>query len=258
MLLPQSAQYALRAMATLANLKPGEVLAARDLAERTGVPVHYLSKIMRRLVVRGLVVARRGHGGGFALGKPARGITFAAILAAGDFGPLPDACAFGWGSCDPRNHCMLHETYSQVRRIYTDGRDHPSPADAYPLYYGDSIGFWDGPRLVIHTNQLMARSMGRNQPEQSEQMEPVEIWQKTAPGVITADVWLWDPALYTEPWYMQRRYTQVANPDHSLRMNYWHCGENPNNDVHKTSDGGTQYTDFTFTAGDDSAKEQSK
>jgi hypothetical protein len=57
---------------------------------------------------------------------------------------------------------------------------------------------------------------------------------------------------------MQRRYTQVANPDHALRMNYWHCGENPNNDVHKTPDGNTQYTDFTFTSGDDAAKEQSK
>ena len=158
----------------------------------------------------------------------------------------------------PEQTWLSSETVNNVRRIYTDGRGHPSPADAFPLYYGDSIGFWDGPRLVIHTTQLMARSMGRNQPEQSEQMETVEIWEKTVPGVITADVWLWDPALYTEPWYMQRRYTQVANPDHALRMNYWHCGENPNNDVHKTPDGNTQYTDFTFTSGDDSAREQSK
>ncbi len=158
----------------------------------------------------------------------------------------------------PEQTWLSSETVNNVRRIYTDGRGHPSPDDAYPLYYGDSIGFWDGPRLVIHTSQLMARSMGRNQPEQSEQMETVEIWQKTAPGVMTADVWLWDPALYTEPWYMQRRYTQVANPDYALRMNYWHCGENPNNDVHKTPDGNTQYTDFTFTSGDDSKREQGK
>jgi hypothetical protein len=158
----------------------------------------------------------------------------------------------------PEQTWLSSETVNNVRRIYTDGRNHPPAADAFPLYYGDSIGFWDKQRLIIHTTQLMTRSMGRNQPEQSEQMETVEIWEKTGPGVITADVWLWDPALYTEPWYMQRRYTQVSNPDQSLRMNYWHCGENPNNDVHKTTDGGTQYTDFTFTAGDDSAKEQSK
>lgn len=158
----------------------------------------------------------------------------------------------------PEQTWLSSETVNNVRRIYTDGRGHPDPADAFPLYYGDSIGFWDGPKLVIHTNQLMARSMGRGQPDQSEQMETVEVWEKTGAGVITADVWVYDPTLYTEPWYMQRRYTQVANPDKALRMNYWHCGENPNNDVYKTPEGNTQYNDFTFTSGDDRAREQSK
>ena len=152
---------------------------------------------------------------------------------------------------------MTSETVNNVRRIYTDGRSHPPTADAYPLYYGDSIGFWDGPRLVIHTSQLMERSMGRGQPTQSEQMETVEVWEKLDARTIKTDVWIYDPAIFTEPWYMQRRYRQVDNPDKILRMNYWHCGENPNNDVHKTSDGNTQYTDFTFTPSDDS-KEQSK
>jgi hypothetical protein len=158
----------------------------------------------------------------------------------------------------PEQTWLSSETVNNVRRIYTDGRGHPSPEDAFPLYYGDSIGFWDGPKLVVHTNQLMARSMGRNQPDQSEQMETVEIWQKVDGRTIVADVWVYDPTLYLEPWYMQRRYTQVDNPDRLLRMNYWHCGENPNNDVHKTPDGNTQYTDFTFTGADDRPAEQSK
>ena len=34
-------------------------------------------------------------------------------------------------------------------------------------------------------------------------------------------------------------------------MRYWHCGENRNNDVYKTEDGSTEYTDFTFTEADD-------
>jgi hypothetical protein len=157
----------------------------------------------------------------------------------------------------PEQTWLSSETVNNVRRIYTDGRAHPSAADAFPLYYGDSIGFWDGPRLVIHTNSLMERSMGRAQPTQSEQMETVEVWEKIDARTIKADVWIYDPAIFTEPWYLQRRYRQVDNPDKLLRMNYWHCGENPNNDVHKTPEGGTQYTDFTFTPSDDS-KEQSK
>jgi len=147
----------------------------------------------------------------------------------------------------PEQTWLSSETVNNVRRIYTDGRGHPPAEDAFPLYYGDSIGFWDSQKLVTHTNQLMARSMGRNQPEQSEQMETVEIWEKLDNRTIKADVWIYDPALYTEPWYMQRRYTQVPNADKSLRMNYWHCGENPNNEVYKTPDGNTQYRDFQFT-----------
>jgi hypothetical protein len=147
----------------------------------------------------------------------------------------------------PEQTWLSSETVNNVRRIYTDGRGHPPAEDAFPLYYGDSIGFWDGQKLVIHTNQLMARSMGRNQPDQSEQMETVEIWEKVDARTIKADVWIYDPTIFTEPWYLQRRYTQVPNADKSLRMNYWHCGENPNNEVVKTPEGSTQYKDFQFT-----------
>ncbi|HEV2200084.1 MAG TPA: hypothetical protein VGR73_09700 [Bryobacteraceae bacterium] len=152
----------------------------------------------------------------------------------------------------PEQTWLTSETVNNVRRIYTDGRSHPAPDERYPLYYGDSIGFWDGPKLVIHTNQLMTRSMGRGQPNQSDQMETVEIWQKVRAGVIEADVWIYDPALYAEPWYLKRAYRQIPNPDKSVRIQYWNCNENPNNDVFKTPDGSTNYKDFTFTNQDDS------
>jgi len=152
----------------------------------------------------------------------------------------------------PEQTWLTSETVNNVRRIYTDGRSHPPAEEQYPLYYGDSIGFWDGPKLVIHTNQLMTRSMGRGQPDQSDQMETVEIWQKVRAGLIEADVWIYDPALYSEPWYLKRRYSQVSNPDKGVRIHYWNCTENPNNDVYKTPDGSTNYKDFTFTDKDNS------
>lgn len=158
----------------------------------------------------------------------------------------------------PEETWLSSETVNNVRRIYTDGREHLKPADAYPLYYGDSIGFWDGQKLVIHTNSLMARSMGRGQPLQSERMETVEVWEKIDAAAIVTDVWLYDPAVYQEPWHLQRRYRQVPNGDKTLRMNYWNCVENPNNEVFKTPDGNTQYRDFTFTPADDQRKEQGR
>src|SRR5689334_4954121 len=158
----------------------------------------------------------------------------------------------------PEQTWLTSETVNNVRRIYTDGRDHPPVEERYPLYYGDSIGFWDRQKLVIHTNQLMERSMGRNQPTQSDKMETVEIWQKINPTTMKTDVWVYDPGLYTEPWYLERRYTAVPNADKSLRIRYWSCNENPNNDVLKTPDGSTNYKDFTFTDKDNNAKEPAK
>ena len=44
----------------------------------------------------------------------------------------------------PGQTWLINEMQNEIRRVYTDGRDHPSEADAYPLWEGDSIGFWDG------------------------------------------------------------------------------------------------------------------
>ncbi len=142
---------------------------------------------------------------------------------------------------------VLTEQANEIRRIYTDGRGHTPQADRYPLPEGDSIGFWDGQKLVIHTNQLQSRPMGRNQPTQSENMETVEIWERVDANTIAIDVWLFDPRLYLEPWYVQRLYKLVPNPDKSLRIRYWDCSENPNNDVTRTQEGATDYKGFTFT-----------
>jgi hypothetical protein len=151
----------------------------------------------------------------------------------------------------PGQTYLFSETVNNLRRVYTDGRDHPAPADAYPLDYGDSIGFWSNHTLVIHTSQLEAGIYHRSDPQYSEALETVEVWRKTDPTTVQVDVWLYDPVTLEEPWYVQQTYKQVPNPDGYLRINYWHCGENPNNAVEQTGDGTSQFSDFTFTDADD-------
>jgi hypothetical protein len=151
----------------------------------------------------------------------------------------------------PGQTYLFSETVNNLRRVYTDGRGHPPPADAYPLDYGDSIGFWSGHTLVIHTAQLEGGIYHRNDPQYSESLETVEVWRKTDPTTVQADVWLYDPVTLEEPWYVQQTYKQVPNPDGYLRIGYWHCGENPNNLVEQTEEGTSQFSDFTFTDEDD-------
>ena len=146
----------------------------------------------------------------------------------------------------PEETWLTSETVNNVRRIYTDGRGHVPEDFRYPLYYGDSIGFWDHGKLVIHTNQLKANFYQRGNPDHSDQTETVEIWEKTAPDTIEADIWVYDPPSLVEPWYVRHTYRKVPNEDKLLRIRYWDCGENPNNDVYETQDGNSQFTDFTF------------
>lgn len=112
--LPQTVEYALRAMTYIANLPEGHAVRARDLSTVTGVPSHYLSKLLRRLVVAGLLDSQKGHGGGFVLAMPARFIRFLDVMMAADFRPDPTHCAFGWGSCRPTQPCPLHPAWSTL------------------------------------------------------------------------------------------------------------------------------------------------
>jgi hypothetical protein len=151
----------------------------------------------------------------------------------------------------PQQTYLINEMQNEIRRVYTDGRDHPSAADAYPLWEGDSIGFWDGDKLVIHTSQMRAGQYQRIQPSYTEQVETVEIWQKTDADTIAVDVWSFDPPALAEPWYTRQVFKRLSNDDNSLRIRYWHCGENENNAVEKTDEGTSDFSNFTFTDKDD-------
>ena len=151
----------------------------------------------------------------------------------------------------PQQVYLINEMQNEMRRVYTDGRDHPSEADAYPLWEGDSIGFWNGDKLVIHTSQMRAGQYQRIQPFYTEQVETVEIWQKTDPTTMVVDVWAFDPPALREPWYTRQVYKQLSNDDASLRIRYWNCGENQNNAVEKTETGTSDFSNFTFTDKDD-------
>ncbi len=154
-------------------------------------------------------------------------------------------------SIAPHQTWLINEMVNDIRRIYTDGRGHTAEADRYPIPNGDSIGFWDRDRLVIHTNQLMAGQYNRGLPDYSDQVETVEIWQKVDDRNLHVDVWVYDPPALVEPWYTRHVFTKITDPDGRLRVRYWHCSENQNNVVYETEEGATQFTDFTFTDEDD-------
>ncbi len=83
----QTAEYALRAIVSLADSSGGQPLTTQQIANLTQVPLNYLSKIMQALGRGGLVESQRGKHGGFTLAKPANRLTILDVLNAVD--PLP-------------------------------------------------------------------------------------------------------------------------------------------------------------------------
>jgi hypothetical protein len=151
----------------------------------------------------------------------------------------------------PSQTWLVNEMVNDMRRVYTDGRDHTPDADAYPSANGDTIGFWDGDILVTHTKHLLEGQYQRGvQPNYSEQVTLVERWRKVDPKTLQADVWVFDPVNLVEPWYTRQSWTQLTNDDYSLRLRYWDCRENSNNDIVITDEGTSQFPDFDFVEND--------
>jgi hypothetical protein len=147
----------------------------------------------------------------------------------------------------PNQTWLINEMVNDIRRIYTDGRQHVPVDDRIPTPNGDSIGFWDGSRLVIHTNQLQGGIYQRAQPDYTEQVETVELWQKTDEKTLSADVWVYDPPALTEPWVVRQVYGKLSDPD--LRIRYWDCAESSNNAVFQNKEGTTEFRGLKFEKG---------
>lgn len=115
MFITQTAQYALRSLSCMATKSIEETVRTQDLSSETGIPVFYLSKIMRRLVKAGLLISQKGHGGGFKFNRPLEKIYFSDILKAIDTEFENEKCVFGWGECNASSPCIMHEYWSDLK-----------------------------------------------------------------------------------------------------------------------------------------------
>ena len=154
----------------------------------------------------------------------------------------------------PRQTLLINEMVNDVRRVYTDGREHTAEDDAYASWNGDTVGFWDGDILVTQTKYLMAGQYQRGvQPNYSDQVTTVERWHKVDPKTLQVDVWVFDPVNLAKPWYVRQSYSRLTNDDYQLRIRYWDCRENSNNAIIVTDEGTSQFPDLSFVD-DDAAK----
>lgn len=119
----------------------------------------------------------------------------------------------------PKETWMTSQTLNDIRRIYTDGRGHVPMDEAAPLWDGDSIGFWDGDTLVVHTLYVNAHmEMQRLQPDLSDQASFVERWRMVTPDRIDVDATIWDPIALKAPWHTVINIVRMTDPHNHVNM----------------------------------------
>jgi Rrf2 family protein len=135
-MLSQKAKYAIKALLVLARAqKSGGLARARDISESENIPKKFLHLIFFELRREGLITAMRGREGGYALAKPAAGISIAAIVRAvdGPLAPLPCASVRFYRRCDDCENektCAVRRLMREVRDAASAILDNRSLADA--------------------------------------------------------------------------------------------------------------------------------
>jgi Rrf2 family protein len=125
----KSGMQAVKAMAALAELRPGEHAGAAQLARQTGAPENYLGKLLRVLSTKRLLVSQKGFGGGFRLAKASTDITLFDILQHLEPVERWSGCIMGRHECNDRDACALHKQWAGVRDAYLSFIKHTTIAE---------------------------------------------------------------------------------------------------------------------------------
>lgn len=112
--------YGIVLLAHLAGERGGTTHNARELAQRSQLPLPAVSKILKTLTHEGLLVSHRGAKGGYGLAREASGISVAEIIAALE-GPIAlTECTLGPGHCDQEITCMTRLPWQRINRAIHD------------------------------------------------------------------------------------------------------------------------------------------
>jgi hypothetical protein len=100
------------------------------------------------------------------------------------------------------------------RVISVDGRGHDVTLN--PSYYGDSVGHWEGNTLVVDvTNFVDDTWLSQNGTIHSDKMHVIEKLTREG-NVITWEISIEDPGVFTKPWVISRHLVHGIATGHAL------------------------------------------
>ena len=111
--------YASVVLTVLAS-DPAAVLSASELAERAGLEVPTVAKLLKPLAQAGLVEGFRGANGGYRLAREAAAISLIEIVEAME-GPLGmTECSVHAGQCGIEDSCGVRANWRRINDVVAD------------------------------------------------------------------------------------------------------------------------------------------
>ena len=98
---------------------------------------------------------------------------------------------------------------SETRYVYTDGRGFLPESHRFPMWYGESQGFWDGDEFIIWSTNFKAWAITHALPEYSDKLEVIERYKRIGDQILL-DMTLYDPEAFAFPWHATRAATGYA------------------------------------------------
>jgi hypothetical protein len=138
----------------------------------------------------------------------------------------------------PEQTIIIWDYMNEMRRIYTDGRSHPSAAEYAPSIMGHSIGHWEGDTLVVDTANIQAGIYDRSGAPHSNQIHLQERIHRLPSGEMEFDVTIEDPVMFTGPWKVRRLYRYAGKE--SFDGSYCENNRNPVGEDGQTAVLGTE------------------
>jgi Rrf2 family protein len=115
MQITRQADYAMRAVAYLANLGPDRRAATSQIAEEQQIPPSFLAKIVSQLSVAGLLQTSRGARGGVSLARTPEDISFLEVVEAIDGPILINECVIDHNACNFGDSCALRPVFCDAQ-----------------------------------------------------------------------------------------------------------------------------------------------
>ncbi|MCP4570297.1 MAG: Rrf2 family transcriptional regulator [FCB group bacterium] len=104
----RKADYALRAVAFVAQLKKGDLASIGKIAKARHVPREFLAKILKELTRAGILISFQGVTGGYRLSRPPREVSFLDVIEAMEGPVAVNLCVEGSHSdCTQEKGCEI-------------------------------------------------------------------------------------------------------------------------------------------------------